>query len=100
MRSFASVAILCLAGSCAAAPAIPPPAPSRTLALRTCNLEAAQPLVGKAADPATLERARELSGARSVRILRPHAPQAMNFNSGRLDVEVDRSGRIARFSCG
>jgi hypothetical protein len=52
------------------------------------------------ADEATLERAKKLSGARSVRVLRPGRPQAMNYSSGRLNAEVDRSRRITRFSCG
>jgi hypothetical protein len=68
--------------------------------LRSCDPTAAQSLIGQTASESTLDRARQLTGARSVRILRPHLPQAMNFNSGRLNVEVDSSGRIARFSCG
>ncbi len=68
--------------------------------MRTCDPAAAQSLIGQAASESLLDRARQLSGARFVRILRPRVPQAMNFNSGRLNVEIDRSGRITRFSCG
>ena len=58
------------------------------------------PLVGDIADDAALERAKALTGARTVRVVRPRQPQAMNFDSGRLDIEVDRSGKITGFSCG
>jgi hypothetical protein len=92
--------MLCVASGCAAAPQAPRAVTNRALSIRTCNLGAAQPLVGRAADEATLEQARQLSGARSVRVLRPGRPQAMNYSSGRLDVEVDGSGKITRFSCG
>ena len=62
--------------------------------------ERGAPPDGRAAHEAPLEQARQLSGARSVRVLRPGRPQAMNYSSGRLNVEVDSSGRIAHFSCG
>ncbi len=68
--------------------------------MRTCDPAAAQSLIGQPTSESLLARAKQLSGARVVRILRPHVPQAMNFNSGRLNVEIDRSGRVTRFSCG
>lgn len=76
----------------AAQPAVPP--------IRDCNSAAALPLVGVVADDSSLKRAKDLSGARSVRVLRPRQPQAMNYSSGRLNAEVDRTGRIIGFSCG
>jgi hypothetical protein len=100
MRLSASALILCVATGCAAAPQAPRAVTNRALPIRTCNPEAALPLVGSMADEATLERAKKLSGARSVRVLRPGRPQAMNYSSGRLNAEVDRSRRITRFSCG
>lgn len=100
MRPSAFALILGAASSCSAAPEPQRPVDNRALLIRVCNAGAAEALIGRTADDATLERAKALAGARSVRILRPGEPQAMNFSGGRLNVEVDQTGKMTRFSCG
>ncbi len=89
-----------LVASCAAAPQAARPTVPATAPIRTCNAAAAQPVVGRSADPKTLDEAKRLAGASEVRLLKPHIPMAMNFRSGRLNVSVDRSGQILELSCG
>ena len=100
MRLLAPALILFAIAGCAAAPQLPLAARPAALPIRGCNAHAALPLVGQIADDAARKRAKELTGARTVRVVRPRQPQAMNFDSGRLDIEVDRSGKITGFSCG
>jgi len=100
MRYLAPALIPFAIAGCAAAPQPPLAAHRPALPIRGCNADAALPLVGDIADDAALERAKALTGARTVRVVRPRQPQAMNFDSGRLDIEVDRSGKITGFSCG
>ena len=100
MRSFVSALVLGAATGCSAASAPQRPVDNRALLIRVCKASAAEALIGHTADDTTLERAKTLAGARSVRILRPGQPEAMNYSSGRLNVQVDRSGKITGFSCG
>ena len=66
----------------------------------TCNSAAVAALVGKNADTALVEQAKRQSGAEMARVLRPHQPITMDYNSRRLNIDVDELGVVKQFSCG
>ena len=65
-----------------------------------CNADAARSIIGKAVNAELLASAQELSGARRVRVLRPNDKVTMEFDSGRLNVDVDDNGRVMNVRCG
>lgn len=72
------------------------PAPVST----RCNAAPAQFAVGRNVDAALENDTRTRAGAKSVRVLRPDQVVTMEFNAERLNLTVDRSGRVTRVSCG
>ena len=98
-RWFAAVSLPLLAmalGACAAPP--PPEAPPAPMG--SCNAAKAQFAVGHEAGLAMQDQARERSGARLVRTLRPGQAITMEYSGERLDLELDAGGKIARVRCG
>ncbi|HTG37851.1 I78 family peptidase inhibitor [Sphingomonas sp.] len=65
-----------------------------------CDATAIQDLVGQNGDPATIERAKSMSGARDVRRYVSGSALTMDFRPDRLNVEVDAAGRIVKLGCG
>jgi hypothetical protein len=61
----------------------------------TCGSTAYLRLIGQ--DVTTLER--ELI-MRPIRIVRPGDAVTMDYSAGRINFDIDRSGRIARITCG
>ncbi|MDA8485462.1 I78 family peptidase inhibitor [Pseudomonas resinovorans] len=80
-------------------PAAAAPAAEASLS-GTCNSAAVAALVGKNADTALVEQAKRQSGAEMARVLRPHQPITMDYNSRRLNIDVDELGVVKQFSCG
>ncbi|MBP6405741.1 MAG: starvation-inducible protein [Ramlibacter sp.] len=72
-------------------PAAPPP--------RACASEPAAALAGRPFDAAVQAEAQRLSGARSVRVIRPGQAVTMDFNAYRLNIELDGGGRVVRLRC-
>lgn len=79
--------------ACAPMPA-PMPSPVR------CNADRVQALVGREAGPRVVQRAKQRSGARNVRVIRPGQAVTMDFRSDRLNLEVDRDNTIRSARCG
>jgi len=67
---------------------------------RACDAEAAASLVGAPADTETVERAQELSGAATVRVIEPGMAVTQEFREDRLNIETDEEGTITRLRCG
>lgn len=65
-----------------------------------CNADAAKSLVGQPATQANAERARQLAGARTVRILSFDAVITLEYMYGRLNVVHDADDRIQAIRCG
>ena len=84
-------AVLSLA-ACATAEV--PPAPGR------CTADAANAYLGKAADAASIEAARNAAGAERVRTIKPGQMVTMEYLEGRLNLYLDASGNIERIACG
>lgn len=65
-----------------------------------CKAADAQFAVGQNADAALLEQARQRSGSRIARILRPGQMVTMEYSAERLNLDVDASGKVASVRCG
>ena len=65
-----------------------------------CKAADAQFAVGQNADAALLEQARQRSGSRIARILRPGQMVTMEYSAERLNLDVDASGKVTRVRCG
>lgn len=99
-RLFASpllAATLLALGACAAPPVPEPPAAT---APGSCDASKAQFAVGQQPGLALQDQARERSGARIVRTLRPGQMVTMEYSGERLNLELDASGKIVRVRCG
>ena len=95
----AAVANLALSAACAAQVPVEHTA-GAVDGQHPCQVERAQILVGRAASQATLARARRLSTAPIIRIVKPGQPISMDYMTDRLTVEVDEKNRILRLYCG
>lgn len=65
-----------------------------------CNAGAVQSLVGKPLSQALVEQARRDSGAQSARALHPHDAVTLEYNSQRLNINVDDSEIVRGLNCG
>jgi hypothetical protein len=74
------------------------PAPST--GIRECDADRVQPLVGREAKPQVIERAKQRSGARTVRVIKPGMAVTMDYRSDRLNVELDDVNTITALRCG
>lgn len=66
----------------------------------SCNADAAQSVVGKAATPDVVEQARTQAGAEVARVLKPGQVVTMEYREGRLNVHVDAGNIIQSVRCG
>jgi hypothetical protein len=76
-----------------------PTAPS-SFAVADCREGKAQSIIGELYSDERAERARQASGARTVRRVQPGGPDTMDLRSDRLNLEVDQSGIIRDARCG
>ncbi|RYF54334.1 MAG: peptidase inhibitor I78 [Comamonadaceae bacterium] len=103
MFSLASTALIaaCAAPTPAPAPplAVAPAAPPKTRDAQ-CNAEAAKFTVGQPFTPQLEAAARARAGAITSRMLKPHQVTTMEFNEGRLNIDVDARNRVTSVRCG
>ncbi|MDR1075106.1 MAG: Elastase inhibitor AFLEI Flags: Precursor [Xanthomonadaceae bacterium] len=71
-----------------------------TAAETTCDASQAQGLVGKPADADAVEQARVDTHSKQVRVLKPGQPVTLEFNSGRLNIEVEDNNVVLSVRCG
>jgi hypothetical protein len=95
--SFLALASMLAACTTTATPPMSDPTPSAGV---TCDPAPAQSLVGQPATAANVERARQLAGARTARVLKPGQMVTMEYMDGRLNVYVDAKNVIERIHCG
>lgn len=79
----------------AAAPVAPPPPPAPL-----CNADGAKFAVGQPFTPQLEAAARARSGALASRVLKPNQAVTMEFNGGRLNIDVDARNRVTGVRCG
>ncbi|PIF19188.1 MULTISPECIES: I78 family peptidase inhibitor [unclassified Acidovorax] len=65
-----------------------------------CNAQPAQFVVGQNSTASVVESARQRSGAQTARILRPGQIITKEYDTQRLNLEVDGTGRILAAKCG
>jgi hypothetical protein len=65
-----------------------------------CDPAAADFAIGRYPDPRVVDEAVAATGARSVRVVPFGGAATMDFSETRLTIDLDRSGRIARLTCG
>jgi hypothetical protein len=65
-----------------------------------CNESAARFAVGQLADAKLAEEARIRAGAQRVRMVRPGQMVTMEYDPGRLTLDIDASGRVSGVRCG
>ena len=65
-----------------------------------CDAAKAQSYVGEPESAAIAEQARQKSGARTVRWLRPGQIVTMEYRDDRLNLELDAQGKIIAIRCG
>lgn len=95
------VLVLC-AGLDACAQQLPPSTLPRAPVTATgqCNEKAARFALGQIADAKLAEEARVRAGAQRVRMVRPGQMVTMEFDAGRLTMDVDAAGRVSGVRCG
>jgi hypothetical protein len=86
-----------LAAGPATATASEMPSEQSTDACQTSQLAT---LLGQDATGAIILKARQLSGAKTVRVIEPGAMVTMDFRTDRLNVELGKNNKIIRFRCG
>ncbi|WP_265645636.1 I78 family peptidase inhibitor [Verminephrobacter aporrectodeae] len=81
-------------------PAAPASASAAPAPQGLCNAGPAQFVLGKSSTESVVESARLRSGAHKARILRPGQRITKEFDTQRLNLEVDDGGRIIAVDCG
>lgn len=66
----------------------------------SCDAAKAQSFVGEPESAEIAEQARQKSGARTVRWLRPGQIVTMEYRDDRLNLELDAEGKIIAIRCG
>jgi hypothetical protein len=65
-----------------------------------CEASRVQSMVGQASSSELGRRALQLTGARTIRWIRPGDAVTMDFREDRLNIELDARGRVAALRCG
>ena len=87
--------------ACAQQPAwLQAAAGSNAVVAAACDAAGAQFAVGRPLDAQLESDARARSGATVVRVVRPGQMVTQEFNTERLNIEVDGTGRVIRVRCG
>ena len=66
----------------------------------SCNAQAVQDLVGRHASGLIAEGARQRAGAQRVRMIGHDEMVTKEYDAGRLNLQLDAQGRVARVYCG
>ena len=100
MRNASLGALLMASSACAVTLPPEPQVPVHGDAGGSCNASAAQGLVGRPANNELGFEAQRLTGARSVRWIRPGDMVTMEFSPNRLNIHLDERHRVSRIGCG
>ncbi|UTW06956.1 I78 family peptidase inhibitor [Pseudomonas benzenivorans] len=93
--SAACLALLVLLAGCSS-----PAKPSDPGGDTSCRAEAVPGMLGKPATAERVERAREQTGAKSVRVLAPGDMTTLEHDPQRLTIHIDEAELIQRIHCG
>lgn len=76
------------------------PPPTASPAPGACQAGPASFAVGQVATPTVVAEAQRRAGAQRARVLRPGQAVTLEFDAGRLNLDVDAAGRVTRVRCG
>ena len=76
------------------------PMATRSSSTGPCRAEAAQAAVGQAGSPQLAEWARQQSGALKVRVIGHDDMVTKEYDSSRLNLQLDPAGKVVRVYCG
>ncbi|WPC06119.1 I78 family peptidase inhibitor [Pseudomonas benzenivorans] len=96
--TLACLAALVLLGACSSTGT--PGTAARNDGPTTCRAEAVPGMLGKPATAERVERARDQTGARRVRVLAPGDAVTLDHDPQRLNIEIDEAETIQRIRCG
>jgi hypothetical protein len=65
-----------------------------------CDADPVHDLIGEQLDDEMAVEARDKADARFLRITRPNQPVTMDYNSQRLNIDIDNAGVVLQVSCG
>jgi hypothetical protein len=101
-REVTLAGVLTMIMACAPPPEdeTPVPGTGNEAASAACDASKAQSLVGQEGTQALAEEARRLTGAETVRFLRPGQIVTMEYRFDRLNVVVDEANRVTAIRCG
>ena len=97
---FAAAALAGCSSKDSPADATQPSADDAPAMTGTCNAKAVQSIIGQVVTPTLTEEARRDAGASVARVLTPHQPVTMEYNSQRLNIDVDDNQVVKQVSCG
>jgi hypothetical protein len=101
MTKTAAIGALVMASTaCAIVPPPEPEVPVHGDVGGSCNARAAQGLVGRPTDNNLGFEAQRLTGARTLRWIRPGDMVTMEFSPSRLNIHLDERHRVSRLVCG
>ena len=96
-----TAAALSLLATLAACTSIEQPAqPAQPFDPGICNADRISPIPGHHISPEIEQRARQLSGAREVRVLRPGQAITREYRSERLNLQLNSFDVVVRAYCG
>ena len=76
------------------------PALANPPAMEGCDVSDVKPLIGQVYDEALAARAKEITGAAQVRVIRPGQMVSMDFREDRLNLELDADEKVIKATCG
>lgn len=106
LSSCCSIVALAVLAACAAPPTPPiaaAPAPviaKAPVTVERCAAEPAKSAIGQLLSPQLEAAARYRAGASRVRVVKPGQMTTMEFDAGRLTLDVDARARVVNARCG
>lgn len=65
-----------------------------------CNADTLQNLLGQTVTAELVDQAQQQAGAQTTRVLSPGDAVTMDYNSQRLNIDIDEAESIVRITCG
>lgn len=94
IRTLIALGMAMALSACVAPTTVPPVTPG------ICQVAPDAPLQGHRVSPEVENRAREVSGATIVRVIRPGQAVTRDFNQSRINLQLDTYDVVVRAYCG
>ena len=95
-----ATALLAVLAGCSSTDSAPTEAAKPAHSDGTCSAAGAQNLLGQVATADIVEQARQQSGARTARVLSPGDMVTLEYDSQRLNIDINEAEVIERIACG